>query len=49
MVMKSIFDGWFKNLKALYECDQPRHNPYGNRQIIRACFTPMSVCPDHTP
>ena len=49
MIMKNIFDGWFKNLAALYECHQPRHNAYRNRQIIRACFAPTSLCHDHRP
>ena len=46
---KNIFDGWFKDPTALYECHQPRHNVYRNRQIIRACFARMSQCLDHRP
>ena len=42
MIMKNIFYGLFKNLTVLYECHQPRHNAYRNRQIIRACFAHMS-------
>ena len=41
--------GWFKNPTAWYECHQPRHNVYRNRQIIRACFAPLSKRLDHRP
>ena len=42
MIMKNIFDGWFKKPTALYECHRPRNNAYRIRQIIRACFARMS-------
>ena len=48
MIMKNTFDGWlktlFRNLTAVYEYYQPRHNAYRNKQIIQACLALMSLC-----
>ena len=49
MIMKNIFDGWFKNVTALCEYHRPRHNAYRNRQIIRACLAHMLQRLDHRP
>ena len=44
--MKNIFDGWFKNLTALYESHRPKDNAYHNSQINRACLAHSALIID---